>query len=109
LRVWHHNHASIAACIRHERNADANISGRAFDDDTARPELAASLSIVDHGEGRAILDRPTGIEKFGLTVDLAACGLRRHSQPDQWRIADGVQKSRSDTVHRLPTFAFPQL
>src|SRR5689334_20121729 len=94
LRVGHDDHASITPCICHERNADADISGRAFDDDTSRPELSASLSIVDHGEGRAILDRPTRIEKFGLTVDLAACGLlRRLSQPDQWRIADGVYKS----------------
>jgi hypothetical protein len=53
--------------------------GGRFDDHLARTERPAALSVHDHPEGRAILDRPAGIHPFDLDPHL------RHARVDDAR------------------------
>ena len=74
------------------RQADAGVAGGALDDGAAGPQRARSCSASrDDVQRGAVLDRLAGIHELGLAQDVAAGQLGGASQPDQRRVADGVE------------------
>src|SRR5690606_38352508 len=92
LRLGDHDHAAVAACVAHVREADAGVAGRALDDRAARAERAASLR-GEHDELRGpVLDRAARVQELRLAEDLAAGFLARAVETDERGIADGVDE-----------------
>ena len=89
---------AIAARRRHQRQADAGIARRGFDDQAAGLEVAALFGGEDHLAGRAVLDRLARVHELGLAVDGAAGELGGAGEVDQRRVADGIDDSGID-VH----------
>src|SRR6185312_13442772 len=79
-----------------------------LDDDAAGLQGAAGLGVLDDAPGRTVLDRPAGIEEFGLAENGAAGQLRRPFQLDERGVADGFDEVISDLhdeLLRLQEFA----
>ena len=99
LRVRHQDQRAVAARIADEREPDAGVAGRAFDDQAAGLDDAAALAVEHHVLRRAILDRAAGVQELGFAEDRAARELGRLPQLDERRVADGVDKVVTN-VHR---------
>jgi len=56
------------------------------------PRFSASRMMYERG---AVLHRAARVLELGLAQDVAAGELRRAAQPDERRIADGADESRS--------------
>src|SRR6185312_16272629 len=77
-------------------------------DDAAGLQGAAGLGVLDDAPGRTVLDRPAGIEEFGLAENGAAGQLRRPFQLDERCVADGFDEIVAylhDELLRLQEFA----
>ena len=98
LRVRHQDQRAIAARLADERQADAGIAGRAFDDEAAGLDDAAALAVEHHVLRRSILDRAARVHELGFAEDRAARELGGLPQLDERRVADGVDEVVAD-VH----------
>jgi hypothetical protein len=81
--VRHHQDQLVALLLRHQRQADAGVAGRAFHQRVAGLDLPGLLGRFDHRQADAILDRAAGIVAFELEVELADTGieaLRAHDR-----------------------------
>ncbi len=83
---------AIAPRIAHQGKPDPGISGGTLDHHAAGLERAAPFRIQDNRKRRPVLDGAAGIEKLRLAEDLATGLLGGLLEPDQRRIAYGVQK-----------------
>ncbi|MNF91055.1 hypothetical protein D3C84_736440 [compost metagenome] len=59
--VRHHQHHPIALGAAHQRQAQASVAGRGFDDGAAGLQAAIALGGVDHCQADAVLDRTAGV------------------------------------------------
>ncbi|MCY1241777.1 hypothetical protein D9M72_546980 [compost metagenome] len=85
---------AIAKCLADQRQPDAGVAGRAFDDDPARAQLSAPFRLPDDPECGAVFHRLPRIEELGLAEDVAARGLRHGLQPNQGCVADRFEDGR---------------
>ena len=67
--VGHREDALVALERRRDRESDAGVAARAFDDRSARLEPPLALGLLDDRFADAILDRAAGIEELRLRVD----------------------------------------
>ena len=88
LRLGHHDDRAIALGVGDQRQTDAGIARRAFDDRTAGMQHATRLRILDDAQRRAILHAGARIGEFAFAEDVAAARLARPLQPDEGRVAD---------------------
>src|SRR5262249_31416719 len=88
---------AVAKRLGDQRQADAGIAGRTFDDDAAGFEQPFLFSVTNDVERRSVLDGLAGIEEFRLAENGAAGRLGRALQLDQGRVADGVEDGRMET------------
>ena len=80
--------AFVAALLGDERQPDAGVAGRGFDDGAAGFQLTAGFGGVDHLHGDAVLGAAAGVEVFDLRDDLARALGDNRVQLDQRGIAD---------------------
>ena len=102
LRLRNHDDGAVPARVADEREPDAGIARGSFDDDTARPQRAALLSVSDDRERRAVLHRSPRVQELGLAEDRTTRPFRRASQLDERRVADGTGETVTD-VHATVT------
>ncbi len=96
LRFRDDDDGAIAECVADEREADAGVARRAFDDYAAWAQRAA-LDGVAHDEQRgAVLDRLSRIHEFGLAEDFATGLVGRALQADERRVAYGINDRFQD-------------
>jgi hypothetical protein len=70
---------------------DARITARRLHDLHAFFEDPLFFRFLDHGEGRPVLDTPSGVEPFKLCPHLGIAGTRQFIELDHWRVPDQVQ------------------
>ena len=90
LGVGDDDHGTVAEGARHHGDADAGVAGGPLDDHASRPQRAAGDGVLNDRQCRAVLDRPSGIDEFGLAEDRAAGRLRRGRETNEGRPADGA-------------------
>ena len=73
--VGHREDALVALERRGDRQPDAGVAARAFDDRSARLEPSLTLGLLDDRPTDAVLDRSAGIEELGL-ARTPACECR---------------------------------
>jgi hypothetical protein len=61
ILVGHHAHELVATHGGDEREPHPRVASHRFDEGLARPEDAATFSIIDDGECDAVLDAPAGV------------------------------------------------
>ncbi len=90
--VGHDEYAPVAPACGHDREPDAGVPRRAFHD--RRPGLQQSLALrlLDHRDGRTILDAPAWVQELELGEELARQVPRSPVEPDERGIADQVEK-----------------
>ena len=79
-----------------EGESDAGVSGGPLDDGPAGAQLAARDGGADDVEGGAVLDGLAGVEKLGLSEDLAAGLLACPAEPDERGVPDRLRQVRRD-------------
>lgn len=79
------------------RQANAGVSGRAFNDCSAWSQQSLFLGVFDDVECSSVLHTATGVLELGFAQDVAPSFLGKALKPDQWRIAN-----RYDNEHRQP-------
>src|SRR5262249_10823315 len=98
LGLGEHDHGAIAARVSHQREPDAGVPRRSLDDHAAGADETARLGVAEDGGGGAVLEGAAGIQDLGLPDDRASGELRRLAQPDERRVADGLEDAVAD-VH----------
>ena len=93
LGVGDDDHRTIAKGIADERQSDPGIAGGTLDDDAARFERPPLLGVHDDKKRRPVLHRTAGVEELRLAEDFTTGLLRGSLQPDQGRVADGVDEA----------------
>ena len=83
---------AIAATGPQQRQTDAGVASRAFDDHAAGAQQPTLLRIGQQSQSRAVLDRASGAEKFRLGKDLAAGHLAGKTQTQQRCVANHGSK-----------------
>src|SRR6185503_11999930 len=66
LRVRHQDQRAIAARFADQREADARVAGRAFDDEPAGLDDAALFGVENHVLRGAVFYRPAGVQELAL-------------------------------------------
>src|SRR5262249_42140075 len=90
LRPGHHHDHFVPARRADQREPDAGIARRAFNDHTARTQLTFSFRVLHDRQRRAILHALARVEKLSLAQNGAAGFFARALEFDQRRVADGV-------------------
>jgi hypothetical protein len=83
------DHRLEAHRVADERETDAGIARRAFNDRATFAQQAALDGIAHDEQRSAVFHRLAGIEELGLAPDFAAREFGRAVQPDQRGVADG--------------------
>ena len=86
----HDEDEAVALHGAHHGQADAGVPGGGLDDDRVRLQHPASLGVLDHGQGDAVLDRSTRVATLELDPDLDA-GVEEAMDADVGCVADGVE------------------
>lgn len=68
--------------------ADAGVSGGAFDDGAAGLEEAEFLGVLDDVEGGAVFDAAAGVLEFGFAEDVAAGFFGEALEADEWCLSN---------------------
>src|SRR5690606_26176446 len=89
LGLWDDDYRFETERIGYQRQPDAGIARRAFDDGAAGLQPAGLDRVVDDEERRSVLDRLARIEEFGLAPDFASGERGDAVEADQRRVADG--------------------
>ena len=71
LGFRNNNNGAIAKRLGNKSKADAGVSCCTFNDNAAGLEQSAFFGITDDVKRCAVLDRLSGIEKFGFAIDFA--------------------------------------
>jgi hypothetical protein len=89
----------LAAAAKAKRNAGV-ARGRLDEGGLARLDLALRFQALDHGDADAVLDRGDRVEELELGKDfgLDAIGVRELVEPDDRRVADGVDDGIVDAA-----------
>jgi len=73
--VGHDEHHAVALDAGDQRQAQAGVAGRRFDDHAAGLEAAVGLGLFDHGAADPVLDRAARILRLELEEQLARPGI----------------------------------
>ena len=84
---------AVAERVGDQRQADAGVAGRAFDDHAARPQQPARFGVAHDVQRGAVLHRPARVEELALAEDLAAGLLGGLAQAHQRRVADQIDEA----------------
>ena len=94
--IGHSEDAAVALDGRGDREAHPSVAAGGFDDGAPRLEQSARLGILQHAQGRTILDRLPRIEKLDLGQDQA-----RHSLSDPVQLNQRCMTDRLQQVFRV--------
>ena len=83
--------ATVAQSLGDHGQADSGVARGPLDDPAPGAEQALGFGVAHHVERRAVLYRLPGVHEFGLAENLAAGRVADVIQPDQGRVADGVE------------------
>ena len=87
--VLGHDHAQlVAAQLRNEREPDAGVARRRFEDRRARLDRAVAFGEVDHLQRDAVLGRTARVLAFELRPDLDVGVRRKLVHTDERRVSD---------------------
>ncbi len=86
--VAHHEDALVAPLRCDNREADARVATRRFDDRRTGSEQALGLGRQDHREGGSVLGATTGIRRFEFGDHVTAQVAAHLRQSDHGRVAD---------------------
>src|SRR5262245_44281957 len=100
LRFRDDDEGAVAAGIRHQRQADPGIAGRALDHQAAGPDLAALFGFQNDLARRPVLHGLARIHELRFAENGAAGRLGHTVELDEWRVADGFD----DAVVNLHVF-----
>ena len=104
--LGHGQDDAVAARGCDRRQPNAGVAAGGLNDRCAGLQCAARLSVVDHGDRNAVLDRTGRIEVFELGKDLCtgAGVLRKMARRIQRGVADQLGKAVLDIRHGMTTF-----
>ena len=83
-----HNHRFEPHRGPDQRQADAGIACRAFNNRAAGQQITTRDGVLDNIQRRAVLDRLAGVHEFGFAQNFTARGLAGRVQADQRGVAD---------------------
>ena len=89
--VRHDRDDAVALQARGDGQARAGVARRRLDDRAAGLELPVALGGLDERHGDAVLDRSARVERLDLGDDLRGQAGAKARQPDERRVADGVE------------------
>ena len=101
LRFRNHNHRPVPFRVTDDREPDARVARRPFQDGRAGLQLSRRLGLGDDAQRGPVLHRTARVHEFRLAKDFAAGQLREPPQPDQRRVADMMFNSVI-TRHNVP-------
>ena len=104
--VLGHDHAQlVAAQLRDEREPDAGVARRRFEDRRARLQRAVALGELDHLERDAVLRRTAGVLAFELGPDPNVRIGRQLVHADERRVPDQPEDVVVPGSHQPPATA----
>ena len=89
--IGHDDARAVAAHRAYERQADALVAARRFDDDAVRADLAALFGLFDHLKSRTGLHRSAHVHAFELHQYLGGAGFGEAVKADEGRAPHGFQ------------------
>lgn len=92
LRVGHVDDQLVALGTADMRQANARVSGRAFNNRSAWSQQSLFLSVFDDIERSSVFHTAAGVLELGFTQDVAPGLLGKALEPDQWRIANRYER-----------------
>src|SRR5690606_2838001 len=103
--VGAHEHAPVAALLRHESQADSGVSARGLDNRAAGAQQTLSLSGVDNTLGDAVFRRPPGVHVLELDEHCGGASVGHPVELDERSVADDVEYRIGDSHWRKSTSA----
>jgi hypothetical protein len=93
LIVRHDDDRAIAARVADQRQPDAGVPGRPFDDDARRAEKPARFEVLDDPARRAVLHRTARVEVLRFAQNGAAERAGKFGERDQRRVSDRADEA----------------
>src|SRR4029079_9228376 len=72
LGFWNDGDGTVDTGVADDREPDAGIPSRAFDDGAAALQKSFALGVLDNAKRSAVLDRSARVHEFGFAEDFAA-------------------------------------
>src|SRR5437667_101671 len=98
--VGHRQDQPVASHRGRHRQPDAGVAAGRLDDRGAGLEHAPPLGVLEHRDGDAVLDAPTGIERLELRHHGRAARLGQPIESDHRRVADQLPTRARDPRRR---------
>ena len=91
--VRHHQHHPIAFGPTDQRQPQAGVTGRCFNNGAAGAQTPVALGGINHGQADPVLDRASGVLRFKLEEQRTRPGIEP-ADTHQRRVADQFQNGR---------------